>query len=65
MSQSVTGVILYTLSCYCVQGDLIIEVEYVIEFIIKLLSENGHKLECLSIDDSGKYVMYPTIQLAT
>jgi len=38
------------------QGDLLIEVDHVIEFIIKLLSENGHKLECLNIETSGKYV---------
>lgn len=38
------------------QGDLLIEVEHVVEFIIKLLSENGHKLECLNIETTGKYV---------
>ncbi|XP_065890245.1 unconventional myosin-Ic-like [Dysidea avara] len=35
------------------KGDLLIEVEHVIEFLIKLLSEHSNKLECLSIDSSG------------
>ena len=33
---------------------MIIEVEHVIEFVIKLLSQFGNKLECLKIDASGK-----------